>query len=161
MIEEQAERTPDAIAVVFENQQLTYAQLNNRANQLAHYLRSLGVETEVIVGLCVERSLEMIVALIGILKAGGAYLPLDPEYPPARLEFMLFDSQIPLLLTQHSLIDKLPNHQGQTLFLEEIWEKTAQPSQDNLTAKVTPSNLANVIYTSGSTGKPKGVMVVT
>ena len=159
LVEEQAERTPDAIAVVFENQQLTYAQLNNRANQLAHYLRSLGVETEVIVGLCVERSLEMIVALIGILKAGGAYLPLDPEYPPARLEFMLFDSQIPLLLTQHSLIDKLPNHQGQTLFLEEIWEKTAQPSQDNLTAKVTPSNLANVIYTSGSTGKPKGVMV--
>ncbi|WP_395649265.1 non-ribosomal peptide synthase/polyketide synthase [Planktothrix agardhii] len=159
LIEEQAERTPDAIAVVFENQQLTYAQLNNRANQLAHYLRSLGVETEVIVGLCVERSLEMIVALIGILKAGGAYLPLDPEYPPARLQFMLFDSQIPLLLTQHSLIDKLPNHQGQTLFLEEIWEKTAQPSQDNLTAKVTPSNLANVIYTSGSTGKPKGVMV--
>jgi len=159
LIEEQAERTPDAIAVVFENQQLTYAQLNNRANQLAHYLRSLGVETEVIVGLCVERSLEMIVTLIGILKAGGAYLPLDPEYPQARLQFMLEDSQIPLLLTQHSLIDKLPNHQGQTLFLEEIWEKTAQPSQDNLTAKVTPSNLANVIYTSGSTGKPKGVMV--
>ncbi len=159
LVEEQAERTPDAIAVVFENQQLTYAQLNNRANQLAHYLRSLGVETEVIVGLCVERSLEMIVALIGILKAGGAYLPLDPEYPPARLQFMLFDSQIPLLLTQHSLIDKLPSHQAQTLFLEEIWEKTAQPSQDNLTAKVTPSNLANVIYTSGSTGKPKGVMV--
>ncbi|MCB8765707.1 amino acid adenylation domain-containing protein [Planktothrix agardhii 1029] len=159
LIEEQAERTPDAIAVVFENQQLTYAQLNNRANQLAHYLRSLGVETEVIVGLCVERSLDMIVALIGILKAGGAYLPLDPEYPQARLQFMLFDSQIPLLLTQHSLIDKLPNHQAQTLFLEEIFGKTAQPSQDNLTAKVTPSNLANVIYTSGSTGKPKGVMV--
>ena len=159
LVEEQAERTPDAIAVVFENQQLTYAQLNNRANQLAHYLRSLGVETEVIVGLCVERSLDMIVALMGILKAGGAYLPLDPEYPQARLQFMLFDSQIPLLLTQYSLIDKLPNHQGQTLFLEEIWEKTAQPSQDNLTAKVTPSNLANVIYTSGSTGKPKGVIV--
>ena len=159
LIEEQAARTPDGVAVVFENQQLTYAELNSRANQLAHYLRSLGVETEVIVGLCVERSLEMIVALIGILKAGGAYLPLDPEYPPARLQFMLFDSQIPLLLTQHSLIDKLPNHQGQTVFLEEIWEKTAQYSQDNLTAKVTPSNLANVIYTSGSTGKPKGVMV--
>ncbi|CAD5920830.1 non-ribosomal peptide synthase/polyketide synthase [Planktothrix agardhii] len=159
LIEEQAERTPDAIAVVFENQQLTYAQLNNRANQLAHYLRSLGVETEVIVGLCVERSLEMIVTLIGILKAGGAYLPLDPEYPQARLQFMLEDSQIPLLLTQHSLIDKLPNYQSQTLFLEEILGKTAQPSQDNLTAKVTPSNLANVIYTSGSTGKPKGVMV--
>ena len=159
LVEEQAERTPDAIAVVFENQQLTYAQLNNRANQLAHYLRSLGVETEVIVGLCVERSLDMIVALIGILKAGGAYLPLDPEYPQARLQFMLEDSQIPLLLTQHSLVDQLPNHQAQTIFLEEIWEKTTQHRQDNLTAKVTSSNLANVIYTSGSTGKPKGVMV--
>ena len=159
LIEEQAARTPDAVAVVFENQQLTYAELNSRANQLAHYLRSLGVETEVIVGLCVERSLDMIVALIGILKAGAAYLPLDPEYPQERLQFMLEDSQLPLLLTQSSLIDKLPNHQGQTVFLEEIWEKTAQYSQDNLTAKVTPSNLANVIYTSGSTGKPKGVMV--
>jgi acyl-CoA synthetase (AMP-forming)/AMP-acid ligase II/acyl carrier protein len=159
LIEEQAERTPDAIAVVFENQQLTYAQLNNRANQLAHYLRSLGVETEVIVGLCVERSLEMIVTLIGILKAGGAYLPLDPEYPQARLQFMLEDSQIPLLLTQSSLVDQLPNHQAQTIFLEEIWQEIAGYSQDNLTAKVTPSNLANVIYTSGSTGKPKGVMV--
>ncbi|GCA76890.1 tyrocidine synthase 3 [Microcystis aeruginosa NIES-2520] len=159
LIEEQAARTPDAVAVVFENQQLTYAELNSRANQLAHYLRSLGVETEVIVGLCVERSLDMIVALIGILKAGAAYLPLDPEYPQERLQFMLEDSQVPLLLTQSSLIDKLPNHQGQTVFLEEIWEKTAQYSQDNLTAKVTPSNLANVIYTSGSTGKPKGVMV--
>jgi amino acid adenylation domain-containing protein len=159
LIEEQAERTPDAVAVVFESQQLTYAELNSRANQLAHYLRSLGVETEVIVGLCVERSLDMIVALFGILKAGAAYLPLDPEYPQARLQFMLEDSQVPLLLTQHSLIDKLPNHQAKTIFLAETWEEIKPMNRDNLTGKVTASNLANVIYTSGSTGKPKGVMV--
>ncbi|MCZ8226490.1 MAG: amino acid adenylation domain-containing protein, partial [Microcystis sp. LE19-84.1B] len=159
LIEEQAARTPDAVAVVFENQQLTYAELNSRANQLAHYLRSLGVETEVIVGLCVERSLDMIVALIGILKAGAAYLPLDPEYPQERLQFMLEDSQVPLLLTQSSLIDKLPNHQAKTVFLAEIWQEIKPMNRDNLTVKVTASNLANVIYTSGSTGKPKGVMV--
>ncbi|CCH94319.1 McnC protein [Microcystis aeruginosa PCC 9432] len=159
LIEEQAARTPDGVAVVFENQQLTYAQLNNRANQLAHYLRSLGVETEVIVGLCVERSLDMIVALIGILKAGAAYLPLDPEYPQERLQFMLEDSQVPLLLTQSSLIDKLPNYQAKTVFLAETWEEIKPMNRDNLTGKVTASNLANVIYTSGSTGKPKGVMV--
>ncbi|MDB9391496.1 non-ribosomal peptide synthase/polyketide synthase [Microcystis aeruginosa] len=159
LIEEQAARTPEAVAVVFENQQLTYAELNSRANQLAHYLRSLGVETEVIVGLCVERSLDMIVALIGILKAGAAYLPLDPEYPQERLQFMLEDSQVPLLLTQSSLIDKLPNHQAKTVFLAEIWQEIKPMNRDNLTGKVTASNLANVIYTSGSTGKPKGVMV--
>ena len=159
LIEEQAARTPDAVAVVFENQQLTYAELNSQANQLAHYLRYLGVETEVIVGLCVERSLEMIVALIGILKAGGAYLPLDPEYPQERLQFMLEDSQVPLLLTQSSLIDKLPNYQAKTVFLAETWEEIKPMNRDNLTGKVTASNLANVIYTSGSTGKPKGVMV--
>ncbi len=159
LIEEQAARTPDGVAVVFENQQLTYAELNSRANQLAHYLRSLGVETEVIVGLCVERSLDMIVALIAILKAGAAYLPLDPEYPQERLQFMLEDSQVPLLLTQSSLIDKLPNHQAKTVFLAEIWQEIKPMNRDNLTGKVTASNLANVIYTSGSTGKPKGVMV--
>ncbi|OPF19391.1 non-ribosomal peptide synthetase [Microcystis aeruginosa KW] len=159
LIEEQAARTPDGVAVVFENQQLTYAELNSRANQLAHYLRSLGVETEVIVGLCVERSLDMIVALIGILKAGAAYLPLDPEYPQERLQFMLEDSQVPLLLTQSSLIDKLPNHKAKAVFLAEIWTEIKPMNWDNLTGKVTASNLANVIYTSGSTGKPKGVMV--
>ncbi|TRU26493.1 MAG: amino acid adenylation domain-containing protein [Microcystis aeruginosa Ma_SC_T_19800800_S464] len=159
LIEEQAARTPDAVAVVFESQQLTYAELNSQANQLAHYLRSLGVETEGIVGLCVERSLDMIVALIGILKAGAAYLPLDPEYPQERLQFMLEDSQFSLLLTQSSLIDKLPNHQAKTVFLAETWEEIKPMNWDNLTGKVTASNLANVIYTSGSTGKPKGVML--
>jgi non-ribosomal peptide synthetase component F len=159
LFEEQATRTPDAVAVVFENQQLTYKQLNSQANQLAHYLRSLGVETEGIVGLCVERSLDMIVALIGILKAGAAYLPLDPDYPQERLQFMLEDSQVSLLLTQSSLIDKLPNHQAKTVFLAEIWQEIKPMNWENLTGKVTASNLANVIYTSGSTGKPKGVMV--
>ncbi|CAD5923718.1 non-ribosomal peptide synthetase [Planktothrix agardhii] len=177
LIEEQAALTPDAIAVVFENQsnreqgtgnreqglksrtELTYRELNSRANQLAHYLRFLGVETEVIVGLCVERSLEMIVALMGILKAGGVYLPLDPEYPPERLQFMLEDSQVSLLLTQGLLVDKLPNHRAKTLFLEDFWQEIDQNSQNNLTKVVRASNLANVIYTSGSTGKPKGVMV--
>jgi amino acid adenylation domain-containing protein len=159
LVEEQTERTPDAVAVVFENQSLTYAQLNQKANQLAHYLRELGVETETLIGLSVERSLDMIVALLGILKAGAAYLPLDPEYPPERLRFMVQDSQISLLLTQAVLLDKLPIFQTKILLLNELWEKITPYNQENLTGIVNASNLANLIYTSGSTGKPKGVMV--
>ncbi|QEI43193.1 Tyrocidine synthase 3 [Dolichospermum sp. UHCC 0315A] len=159
LVEEKAEQTPDAIAVVCGNQQLTYAQLNNRANQLAHYLRSLGLETEQLVGICVERSPLMLVGILGILKAGGAYVPLDPEYPQERLSLMLEDSQVSLLLTQWTLIEKLPQHPAKTVFLDEIWQQIAQNSQENLTGIVTAANLANVIYTSGSTGKPKGVMV--
>jgi amino acid adenylation domain-containing protein len=159
LVEEQAQQTPDAIAVVCGNQQLTYAQLNNRANQLAHYLRSLGLETEQLVGICVERSPLMLVGILGILKAGGAYVPLDPEYPQERLSLMLEDSQVSLLLTQWTLIEKLPQHPAKPVFLDEIWQQIAQNSQENLTGIVTAANLANVIYTSGSTGKPKGVMV--
>nr|CAC01604.1 peptide synthetase [Anabaena sp. 90] len=159
LVEEKAEQTPDAIAVVCGNQQLTYAQLNNRANQLAHYLRSLGLETEQLVGICVERSPLMLVGILGILKAGGAYVPLDPEYPQERLSLMLEDSQVSLLLTQWTLIEKLPQHPAKPVFLDEIWQQIAQNSQENLTGIVTAANLANVIYTSGSTGKPKGVMV--
>ncbi|HBK21421.1 MAG TPA: non-ribosomal peptide synthetase, partial [Planktothrix sp. UBA10369] len=159
LVEEQAERTPDAVAVVFENQSLTYAQLNRQANQLAHYLRGLGVETETLIGLSIERSLDMIIAFLGILKAGAAYLPLDPEYPSDRLRLMIEDSQIPLLLTQAPLLEKLPQTPTQTLLLDELWQKITPYSQENLTGVVTSSNLANVIYTSGSTGKPKGVMV--
>ena len=159
LVEEQAEQTPDAIAVVCGNQQLTYAQLNNRANQLAHYLRSLGLKTEQLVGICVERSPLMLVGILGILKAGGAYVPLDPEYPQERLSLMLEDSQVSLLLTQWTLIEKLPQHPAKPVFLDEIWQQIAQNSQENLTGIVTAANLANVIYTSGSTGKPKGVMV--
>ncbi|MCF2150416.1 Non-ribosomal peptide synthetase [Desmonostoc muscorum LEGE 12446] len=159
LFEEQCLRTPNAVAVVFENQQLTYGELNSRANQLAHYLRSLGVAPDVLVGICVERSVEMVVGLLGILKAGGAYVPLDPEYPQDRLHFMLEDTQVSLLLTQQHLVDRLPQHQAQVVCLEQVWKEILQNKQDNLTGVATAFNLANVIYTSGSTGKPKGVMV--
>ncbi|MBG1265934.1 non-ribosomal peptide synthase/polyketide synthase [Nostoc sp. WHI] len=159
LFEEQVARTPDAVAVVFENQQLTYHQLNCRANQLAHYLRSLGVEADVLVGLCVERTPLMVIGLLAILKAGGAYVPLDPEYPSDRLSFMLEDTQVRVLLTQERLLDKLPQHQAKLVFLNEVCSQIDSNNQDNLTIEVTASHLANVIYTSGSTGKPKGVMV--
>jgi amino acid adenylation domain-containing protein len=159
LFEEQVVRTPDAVAVVFENEQLTYQQLNCRANQLAHYLQSKDVGTDVLVGLCLERSLEMIVGLLAILKAGGAYLPLDPEYPQERLQFMLEDAQVKVLLTQQRLVDKLQSHQGQFVCLDEICSQFVQNNQDNPSSGVRAFNLANVIYTSGSTGKPKGVMV--
>ncbi|MEH2027051.1 non-ribosomal peptide synthase/polyketide synthase [Nostoc sp.] len=158
LFEEQLGRTPDAVAVVFENQQLTYHQLNCRANSLAHYLHSLGVKPDTLVGICVERSLLMVVALLGILKAGGAYVPLDPDYPTERLSFMLEDAQVPVLLTQQQLLEKLPQHQGQVVCLDTDWVTISQSSQDNPIAAVQDSNLAYVIYTSGSTGKPKGAM---
>ncbi|MBW4597353.1 MAG: amino acid adenylation domain-containing protein [Brasilonema angustatum HA4187-MV1] len=169
LFEEQVQRTPNAVAVVFVDaqsaasrrvdRQLTYEQLNSRANQLAHHLRSLGVKPDVLVGICVERSLDMVVGLLGILKAGGAYVPLDPEYPTERLSFMLEDAQVPVLLTQQRLIDRLPEHQAKLVCLDETWEQIAQNSQDNPTSGVKAFHLANVIYTSGSTGRPKGVMV--
>ncbi|BCU12466.1 non-ribosomal peptide synthetase [Microcystis aeruginosa] len=159
LFEEQVKRTPDAVAVVYSGQQLTYNELNCRANQLAHYLRKLGVKADTLVGISLERSLEMIVGLLGILKAGGAYLPLDPDYPSERLQFAIADAQLSLLLTQEGLIDKLPEHQARLILLEQIGEELNQNSQDNLTGVVTANNLANLIYTSGSTGKPKGVMV--
>ncbi|MDF5706500.1 MAG: amino acid adenylation domain-containing protein [Nostoc sp. S4] len=157
LFEAQVERTPDAIAVVFEDKQLTYRQLNARANQLAHYLRTLGVKPEVLVGICTERSLEMIVGLLGILKAGGAYVPLDPAYPASRLAFMLSDSQVPVLLTQQQLVAKLPEHQAQVVCLDTDWNIIAQQSQDRPLSISEVENLAYVIYTSGSTGQPKGV----
>ncbi|MFS0517035.1 amino acid adenylation domain-containing protein [Nostoc sp. UIC 10607] len=159
LFEEQVDSTPDAVAVVFENQQLTYQQLNCRANQLAHYLQSLGVGENVLVGLCVERSLEMVVGLLGILKAGGAYLPLDPEYPAERLSFMLKDTQVKVLLTQEKLVESLPQHQACVVCLDTDWHSISQANQDNLNSKVSPENLSYVIYTSGSTGTPKGVAV--
>ncbi|BAZ09555.1 amino acid adenylation domain-containing protein [Calothrix sp. NIES-4071] len=158
LFEEQVQRTPDAVAVVFENQQLTYGELNSRANQLAHYLRSLGVGANVLVGICVERSVEMLVGLLGILKAGGAYVPLDPKYPQERLAFMLEDAQS-VLLTQKHLIEKLPEHQAQLICLDTDWKIISQSSHENPISVVQASNLAYVIYTSGSTGQPKGVLV--
>lgn len=159
LFEEQAKSTPDSIAVTFEDQQLTYGLLNARANQLAHYLQKLGVGTEVLVGLCVERSLEMIVGILGILKAGGAYVPLDPAYPQERLAFMLQDTQTPVLLTQQRLVEGLPEHGANIICLDTEWETIAQQSQENPEAAIASKNLVYVIYTSGSIGKPKGVQI--
>lgn len=157
LFEAQVERTPDAIAVVFEHQQLTYRELNQRANRVAHYLQSFGVGAETLVGICQERSLLMVVGLLGILKAGGAYVPLDPTYPKERLAFMLEDAQVPVLLTQQSLVARLPEHKAQ-VYLDTDWQLIASERADNPVSGVTDNNLAYVIYTSGSTGKPKGAM---
>jgi len=159
LFEAQVDRTPDAIAVVFEDKQLTYRELNRRANQVAHHLRSLGVGPDTLVGICVERSLEMVVGLLGILKAGGAYVPLDPAYPQERLAFMLEDSQVPVLLTQQRLVEKLPEHQACILCLDTDWELIAQESKENPLSGVRAENLVYTIYTSGSTGTPKGVLI--
>ncbi|MBD2362774.1 amino acid adenylation domain-containing protein [Anabaena minutissima FACHB-250] len=154
----QVERTPNAIAVTFEQQQLTYQELNNRANQLAHYLQTLEIKLETLVAVCVERSLEMVVCLLGILKAGGAYVPIDPEYPQERIAYMLEDSQVKVLLTQEKLLTQIPQHQAHTICIDTEWKKISTQPNTNLKSGVKPDNLAYVIYTSGSTGKPKGAM---
>ncbi|MBD2690475.1 non-ribosomal peptide synthetase [Anabaena catenula] len=158
LFEAQVEKTPNAVAVVFENEQLTYRELNTRANQLAHYLQKLGVIPEVLVGICVERSLEMIIGLLGILKAGGAYVPIDPAYPQERLGYMLTDAQVSVLLTQKHLLETLPAHNAQTLYLDQDKNLFITQSTANPISNTTSENLAYVIYTSGSTGKPKGAM---
>jgi len=160
LFEEQVERTPDSIALVFGEQQMTYRELNVRANQLAHYLRRLGVAPDVLVGIYMDRSFELAVSVLGILKAGGAYVPLDPTYPEERLAFMLADAQISVLLTQgQQLVDGLPRHQARVLCVDSDWQIIAQENKTNLDGKVKGENLAYVIYTSGSMGKPKGVMI--
>ncbi len=151
----QVEQTPHAVAITFADEHLTYQQLNARVNQLAHYLQSLGVKPETKVGLCVERSLEMIVGILGILKAGGAYVPLDPNYPQERLAFILEDANITIVVTQKQLIEKLPTFTGSIVCLDRV----KQEREHNPISKVTADNLAYVIYTSGSTGQPKGVLV--
>ncbi|MHC5933206.1 non-ribosomal peptide synthetase [Nostoc sp.] len=157
---ERASLTSDAVAVVFEDQQLTYQELNARANQLAHYLRSLGVGPEVLVGICMERSLEMMVGLLGILKAGGAYVPLDPAYPQERLALILEDAKPLVLLTQKQLVAELPKHRAKVVCMDADWEiHTFSSAQSNPISSVTAENLAYVIYTSGSTGTPKGVLI--
>lgn len=170
LIEEQAKCTPDAIAVTVYDvtsatsgraiQEVTYKEVNARANQLAHYLRKMGVGPEVVVGICVARSVDMVVGLLGILKAGGAYMPLDPSYPEQRLRFMLTDSKVPLLLTQQRLLEKLPSHEAKVICLDEDWHDIAPCSSENGFSSVKPHNLAYVIYTSGSTGVPKGTLII-
>ena len=158
LIEDQVERTPEARAVMFEGATLTFRQLNNRANQLARYLQGLGVGPDTLVGICLERSLEMLVGLMGILKAGGAYVPLDPEYPKDRLAFMLADAGAPVLLTHSSLEQSLQPHAGKVVLLDADWPAIAEEDPGNLSSPVGPENLAYMIYTSGSTGHPKGAM---
>jgi amino acid adenylation domain-containing protein len=159
LFEAQVEKTPEAIALIFADQQLTYAELNARANQLAGYLRQLGAGPETLVGLAVERSLELVLGILGVLKAGGAYVPLDPAYPKERLAFLMQDSQIPILLTQKRLLSDLPAHQAHVVCLDADWEIISRQSTANPAHTVSGENLAYVIYTSGSTGKPKGIMV--
>jgi amino acid adenylation domain-containing protein len=158
LFEAQVEKTPDAVAVIFEDRQLTYRELNARANQLAFYLQALGIKTEVLVGICLERSLEMVIGILGILKAGGAYVPIDPTYPQERLAFMLADTEVPVLLTQERIRETLPVHQAKVIYLDKDWEKIAQQAQANPVSQITSNNSVYVIYTSGSTGTPKGVI---
>jgi amino acid adenylation domain-containing protein len=181
LFETQVECSPDAVALVFEDQQLTYEELNARSNQLAHYLRNRGVGPQVLVGICLERSLQMVVGILGVLKAGGAYVPLDPASPEERLACILEDSQAHLVLTQSQLLGRLPSVDGQpstllglqssmrkaqcangnriVVCMDTDWEVIARESAENPVSGVTAENGAYVIYTSGSTGRPKGVLV--
>ena len=159
LFEEQVERRPEGLAVVCEAAQLSFAELNGRANQLARYLRKLGVGPESRVGILLERSVEMIVALFGVLKAGGAYVPLDPTNPLKRLRFMLEDAGAKILLTEQRFIEQLPENAIETVCLDAEWETIRRENEANLKTKVVAENLAYVIYTSGSTGQPKGSMI--
>jgi amino acid adenylation domain-containing protein len=159
LFEEQVERTPEAAALIFEDSELSYHDLNQRANQLAHRLLEMGVVADSIVGVCVERSFEMFIGLFGVLKAGGAYLPMDPAYPKERLSYMLEDSQTSILLTQSHLVCGLPAFQGRIICLDKTGSETKQQPVTNPNGRCDPKHLAYVIYTSGSTGTPKGVMI--
>ncbi len=157
LFEEQVELTPNATAVEFEGERLTYRELNERANQLARHLQGLGVGPDALVAICLERSLEMVVGLLAILKAGGAYVPLDPSYPTERLAFMLSDAQARVLVTRQSLAGILPTGAAQVVYVDTQWAFITQHGAENLETPVRPHQLAYVIYTSGSTGRPKGV----
>ncbi len=161
LIEEQAEKSPDAIAVISEGKELTYAELNSRANRLAAHLQSRGARPDQLIGLCIKRSHDLMVALLAILKAGCGYLPLDPDYPPERLTFMIQDATVDVLITQEALIDELPEHKAKLVVIDRDWETIAggDAPAGNVKSDAKPNNLAYVIYTSGSTGRPKGVLI--
>ena len=159
LFEERAAETPDKTAIVCENKELTYAELNSQANQLARYLQSHGVGAETLCGICVERSVEMVVSVLAVFKAGGAYVPLDPAYPLDRLSFMLRDAQPKLLITQKRLLNVLPENQAKAILIDAEQNDISKQSDGNLNAAARPENLAYLIYTSGSTGNPKGVMI--
>ncbi|WP_315729489.1 MULTISPECIES: non-ribosomal peptide synthetase, partial [unclassified Bradyrhizobium] len=155
----QAALAPDAPALIRHSEQLSYAELDARANQLAHYLRKRGVGPNIVVGLCLERSFDMVIGVLGILKAGGAYLPLDPNYPTERLAYMIAESRTPLVLTHGTLVDRIPFNDAMVIRLDEAWSEIACLRSDAPAVPVDSADLAYVIYTSGSTGWPKGVMV--
>jgi amino acid adenylation domain-containing protein len=160
LFEEQVARTPASVALEFKNEELTYTELNRRTNQIAHYLKNIGVGPEVLVGICVERSLQMVVGLLGVLKAGGAYVPLDPAYPAERLKYMMQNAGINVLLTQQEILSQLPETTGtKIVVLDEQWQQIAFESDRNPAVTSEPDNLAYLIYTSGSTGMPKGVAI--
>jgi amino acid adenylation domain-containing protein len=156
----QAERTPEAIAVSYEGQELTYDQLNRRANQLAHSLRARGIGPDQSVGICMERSPEMMVGLLGILKAGGAFVPLDPNYPRERLAWILADARLPVVLAEQRLLERLPEHTARVICVDRDWSEIARAPETNPESGATAEHLAYIIYTSGSTGKPKGTLIV-
>jgi amino acid adenylation domain-containing protein len=157
--ERQVRHSPEKVALTFEQEQMTYEELNARANQLGRYLRRAGVRAEVAVGICVERSVEMVIGIMGILKSGGCYVPLDPSYPKERLAFMLEDAQIEVLVSEEKLKEALPKYEGETILIDSEWEKIATLSKENIDSGASSDNLAYVMYTSGSTGKPKGVAI--
>jgi amino acid adenylation domain-containing protein len=159
LFEEQAARTPEAIAVIFEEQVFSYQELNRRANQLAHHLQKIGVGPETLVGICVERSLDMVVGILGVLKAGGAYLPLDSSYPKERLAFMISDAKLRIMLAQKRTLEIIPENNTQIILFDEISEKLSTENKENINSGVNINSLAYVIYTSGSTGKPKGTLI--
>ena len=155
--ETQVERTPEGVALIFDSQQISYRELNSRSNQLAHYLRRLGVGPDVKAGICIDRSLEMVIGMLAIIKAGGAYVPLDPEYPHERLRFMVEDAECSVLLTKKGILSGLPETGIATFYCDIDWDKVARESEDNPQNDTAGENLMYVIYTSGSTGQPKGV----
>ncbi len=157
--EQRVAQSPETTALIFKNEKVTYQELNDRANALAGHLRSLGVAPEVLVGVCVTRSIDMVASLLAVHKAGGAYVPIDPSYPRARIAFMLEDSKAPVVITQTAIAGELPDHGATVVCMDAEWKEMSSSDQDEPGKDVTPSNLAYVIYTSGSTGKPKGVMV--
>ncbi len=159
LVASQAHMTPEAVALVVDDQPLKYRELNRRANQLAHHLHTLGVGPNVLVGLCVERSFDLVVGLLGILKAGGAYVPLDPDYPTDRLAFMVDDAEAPVLVTQAHLVSRLPGEDTHLVCLDTDVDKLAQQPDIDPPLTASVDDLAYVIYTSGSTGRPKGVMI--
>jgi len=159
LFEAQVDRTPASLAVGFEDRHLSYQELDQKANQLAHHLQTLGVGADVLVGVALERSELMLVALLGVLKAGGAYVPMDPDYPGARLAYMLEHAGVRVLLTQDSMLERMPEHQAQLVCIDSDWNSISQLATNRPAAAVRPEYLAYVIYTSGSTGKPKGVQV--